>query len=124
MTGFVWATILVLEDNAAVQDLIEQALRESGHRVLTTNNSLEALELMRRVEIDFLVVGDVLAERREKLVEELRALQPDLGVVSICGPDEDDVVDDESARLSTPFALDDLAAVIAAGLDGGDAHTT
>ena len=29
-------TIVVLEENGAVEDLIDQALRECGHRVLTT----------------------------------------------------------------------------------------
>jgi CheY-like chemotaxis protein len=41
------ATIVVLEENPAAQELIEQELRESGHRVLVTNNpspfSLEEL---------------------------------------------------------------------------------
>lgn len=45
------ATILVLEDNAAVQELIEH-LRDSGHRILSTQNALEALAVVRRVRID------------------------------------------------------------------------
>src|SRR5438874_2101538 len=45
------ATILVLEANAAVLELIDQMLRESGHRVLSTNNGLEAVEVLRRVHV-------------------------------------------------------------------------
>ena len=83
------ATILVLEDNAAVQELIEQALRGSGHRILSTQNPLEALEVVRRVRIDVLVVGHLLQDQGHAVVDEFRAIQPELAVVTICGPDDD-----------------------------------
>src|SRR2546425_12209903 len=102
------ATILVVEENAAVQELIDQALRESGHRVLTTKNALEALDVVRRVRIDVLVVGVVLEERGQALVGELRSIQAGLRIVSICGQDDDLEGIDPSARLSSPFSLDDL----------------
>jgi DNA-binding NtrC family response regulator len=110
------ATILVLEENAAVEELIEQALRESGHRVLTTSNALEALEVVRRVRIDVLVVGVLLEERWQTLVAELRSIQAGLRIVSICGPDDDLKGIVRSARLSSPFSLDDLREAVAAGL--------
>jgi|SRR5439155_9703059 len=111
------ATILVLEENAAVEDLIEQALRESGHRVLTTANALEALEVVRRVRIDVLVVGVLLQEQWQKLVGELRSIQAGLRIVSISGPDDERRGIDRSVRLSSPFSLDDLREAVAAGLD-------
>ena len=110
------ATILVLEDNAAVQELIDQALREAGHCVLSTKNALEALEVARRVRVDILVAGDLLDERQE-IVDELRSIQPALRVVSIGGPDDDDFRHaDLLASLPTPFSLDELRAGVAAGL--------
>jgi DNA-binding response OmpR family regulator len=84
------ATILVLEENAAVQELIDQALRESGHRVLTTNNALEALELLQRIRVDIVVVGDLLDERGQTLLGELHSVQAGLRIVSVSGPDADD----------------------------------
>jgi DNA-binding response OmpR family regulator len=111
------ATILVLEENAAVQELIDQALRESGHRVLTTKNALEALEVVRRVRIDVLVLGVLLEERGQALVGELRSIHAGLRIVSISGPDDDLEGIDPSARLSSPFSLDDLREAAAAGLD-------
>ena len=111
------ATILVLEENAAVQELIDQALRESGHRVLTTNNALEALEVVRRVRIDVLVDGVVLEERGQALVGELRSIQAGLRIVSISAPADDLEGIDPSARLSSPLSLDDLREAAAAGLD-------
>jgi CheY-like chemotaxis protein len=115
------ATILVLEEDAAVQELIDQALRDSGHRVLSTKNALEALEVAQRVRIDILLVGDLL-EPRQTVVDDLRSLQPELGVVGIFGSNDDEAgaLRDENlvATLSTPFSLDELCAVIAAARRG------
>ncbi|OLE36473.1 MAG: hypothetical protein AUG48_07260 [Actinobacteria bacterium 13_1_20CM_3_68_9] len=111
------ATILVLEENAAVQELIEQALREAGHRVLTTNNALEAIELLQRVRIDLIVVGDLVDERAETLVEELRSIQAGLRIVSISSPEDELEGIEYSARLSNPLSLDDLRDVVAAPPD-------
>ena len=101
-------TILVLEENAAVQELIDQTLRESGHRVLSTKNALEALEVLRRVRVDVVVAGHLLEERGQTLVGELRSIQPGLRIVSIGGPDDylDEIA--PSATLSNPFSLEEL----------------
>jgi len=109
------ATILVLEENAAVQELVDQALREGGYRVLTTKNSLEALEVMRRVRVDVLVVGELLQDPRHELVDELYSLQPALRVISTHGPDDLEHTD-VTASLATPFSLDELRAAVEAGL--------
>jgi CheY-like chemotaxis protein len=59
------ATIVVLEENAAAQELIDQTLRTLGDRVLISNSPMEALGLSKRVRID-LLVGDVgLLERSD-----------------------------------------------------------
>jgi DNA-binding response OmpR family regulator len=113
------ATILVLEENAAVQELIDQALRESGHRVLTTKNALEALELARRVRIDILIVGLLLDERGQTLVGEFHSIQAGMRIVIISGPDDELDGIDHSARLSSPFSLDDLREATAAALESG-----
>src|SRR5207302_8955762 len=108
------ATILVVEENAAVQELIDQALRESGHRVLTTKNALEALEVVRRVRIDVMIVGLLFEERGQTLVGEFHSIQPGMRIVSISGPDDDLDEVDHCARLSSPFSLDELRELAAA----------
>jgi len=69
------ATIVVLEENAAAQELIDQALRKSGDRVLISNSAVEALGLTSRVRID-LIVGDVgLLEKSDPdVVEKLQSV--------------------------------------------------
>ena len=109
------ATILVLEENPAVQDLIDQALCGSGHRVLTTKNALEALEVVRRVRIDVLVLG-LLHGMGQTLVDEFRSIQAGMRIVSISDPDDDLDGIDRGASLSGPFSLDDLREAAAAAL--------
>ena len=110
------ATVLVLEENAAVQELIDQTLRESGHRVLSSKRAAEALEVARRVRIDVLVAGVLLEVRTQTLVGELRSIQPELRIVSICVPDELQEIEC-SERLGSPFSLDALRDAVAVGLD-------
>jgi hypothetical protein len=95
-------------------------LREAGHRVLGTTNVLEALEVVRRVRVDVLVVGALLEERSQSLVGELTSIQPGLRIVSICSPDDDFDDIDPSARLSSPFALDEVCEAVAASLPARD----
>jgi DNA-binding response OmpR family regulator len=110
-------TILIVEENAAVAELVEQALRESPHRVLSTQSALEALEVIRRVQIDVLVAGRLLDDHRAALVDELCARQPDLVVASICEADDDLAEIELGARLTAPFSLAELEAVVEASLE-------
>jgi len=98
-----------------VQELVEQALRESGDRVLVTQNALEVLDVARRVHIDLLVI-DIDSE--PGLVDEIRESQPDLQVLYLS--DRTDLQPAGRRRgslLLTPFSLGELRAAIAALLD-------
>jgi CheY-like chemotaxis protein len=73
------ATIVVLEENAAAQELIDQALRTSGDRVLISNNPMEAFGLSSRVRIDLLVGDFALLERSgPNVLEKLRSVRAGL----------------------------------------------
>jgi CheY-like chemotaxis protein len=110
-------TILVLDENAAIQELIDQTLREADHRVLTTNNALEALEVVRRVRVDVLVIGLLLLDEAGRtLVGQFRAIQGGIRIVSISGTDDELGGVDDRASLSSPFALDGLHEAVAAAL--------
>jgi DNA-binding response OmpR family regulator len=114
-------TIVVVERSGAVQELIDHALREAGHRVLVTRNPLEALELLRSVRIDMLI-GDVvtLDHDRPGFVRQLRAIQPSLPVLYLGDRDRADQEDVEDASaLRTPFSLDELQEAVAATVDRG-----
>jgi CheY-like chemotaxis protein len=59
---------VIVEESAAVQELVEQALRESGNRVLVTQNALEVLDVASRLRIDLLVID---LDSQPALVEEV-----------------------------------------------------
>jgi DNA-binding NtrC family response regulator len=112
------ATIVVLGNSSAAVELIEQTLRESGDRVLATNNPIEAYELVRRVRIDLLVADIGLLEKHDQpLLKQFHSVQPDLRILSLGIQDDPRA---ESANggttLRVPFSLDELLAAVAAAL--------
>jgi two-component system response regulator HydG len=113
-------TIVVVEQSAAAQELMEHVLREAGHRVLVTRNPLEALELGRRVLIDVLV-ADVatLDEDAPGLVQQLRTIQPSLPVLYLADRGLLDGSDtSNSSALHAPLSLDELQEAVAAAVTG------
>jgi two-component system cell cycle sensor histidine kinase/response regulator CckA len=89
-TPDVKTTVLVVEDEPTVRDLVERYLRTAGYDVLVANDPPHALELAEERTIDLLVTdvvmpimgGDVLAQR-------LRELQPTVRVLYISGYPDD-----------------------------------
>jgi PleD family two-component response regulator len=90
-------TIVVAHEHAGVLELIEATLRDRGARVLATLDSLEAVEIVRRLKVDLLVISKALKD----VTRDVRALQPELTVV---------VLDDE------PMWLDEIAHAVVTAL--------
>jgi CheY-like chemotaxis protein len=109
------ATIVVLEENAAAQELIDQTLRTSGDRVLISNNPMEALGLSRRVRIDLLVGDAGLLERSDpNVVEKLRAVGP---ILYTNFPGGSRLAEQNGGTvLRSPFSLEELREAVAAAL--------
>ena len=111
-------TIVVVEQSAAAQELMEHVLRDAGHRVLVTRNPLEALELGRRVRIDVLVAdAATVDDEGPGLVQQLRTIQPSLSVLYLADrrwPKEADA--DDAPALDAPFSLDELQEAVTAAL--------
>lgn len=109
------ATIVVLEENAAVQELIEQTLRGSADRVLISNNPVEALGLSGRVRIDLLICDADLLERSDpdvvKMLQSVaRVLYTNVrGNSRLAQPDN-------GTTLPNPFSLEELKEAAAAVL--------
>ena len=109
------ATIVVLEESAAAQELIDQTLRQSGDRVLISNNPVEALELANRVQID-LIVGDagLLEASDPHVVEQLHLV----GHVLYTHVRESSKLArlHSGTLLQSPFSLEELGEAVAAAL--------
>ena len=109
-------TVLVVEDEDGVRELVRQILVEHGHAVLTARHGRDALLLAKRYErpIDLLVTDVVMPEMGGgELVERLTDLRPDLKVLYISGYTNDEVVrrgvhGAETHFLHKPFTSEGL----------------
>jgi CheY-like chemotaxis protein len=77
MNGRRPATIVVLHEHAGVLEFIETALRDRGARVLATRDSFEALEIVRRLKVDLIV----LSRAESEVARDLPAFEPGLSAV-------------------------------------------
>jgi two-component SAPR family response regulator len=74
-----------------------------------TTDPLEALQLGQRVRIDVLVDDVELSDQRPTLVERLRSVQPEMRVVRVLDPDEEQLSElNGGVALRRPFSLDEL----------------
>jgi signal transduction histidine kinase/CheY-like chemotaxis protein len=109
-------TVLVVEDEPAVRDLIARTLRGAGYTVIEAQDGQQGLEVARRAAgpLD-LVVTDVVMPRMggRELVERLKAEQPGLPALLVSGyessaPDPADPREVAIAYLPKPFTPSSL----------------
>jgi CheY-like chemotaxis protein len=132
--GSLWGneTVLVVEDEDGVRELMRKVLVEHGHAVLTARHGRDALLLAERYErpIDLVVTDVVMPEMGGgELVERLTALRPDLKVLYISGYTNDEVLrrgvhGAQTSFLHKPFTSEGLMQVVRGVLDGGAPVTT
>jgi CheY-like chemotaxis protein len=117
-------TILVVEDNAGVRDLVRELLAVQGYRVLVAPDGPAAIELAARHDgvIDLLLVDIVMPKMRgtdvARLISERR---PGVRVVYMSGYDDsafEEMRDATSyALLPKPFTGNAVADAVRAALD-------
>jgi DNA-binding response OmpR family regulator len=103
-------TVVVVERDPAARELIDQALRKSGHRVLVTGDPQEALNLGQRVRIDVLVEDAEPSGDGSSLVRALRSLQPDMRLIRVSEGDEQEHSSEFVGMvfLRRPLSLEEL----------------
>jgi CheY-like chemotaxis protein len=118
-------TILLVEDEEMVRELVQSALRDLGYTVLVAHNGEAALSLVNHYldPID-LVLTDVIMPRKSgrELVETLLVLRPEIKVLFMSGYTDDAVIRHgllmgEIEFLQKPFSQLDLAAKVRQVLD-------
>jgi DNA-binding NtrC family response regulator len=79
-------SILVVEDDTAMRDLVMRMLSEAGFGVLTANAAHEGLAILRQRPVDLLFTDIVLPGMNGvELVKEARRLRPSLKVLFATG---------------------------------------
>jgi putative two-component system response regulator len=114
--------ILVIDDNAAVRDVIGEMLAVAGYEVVKAATAAEALELFMDEGIG-LVVSDVVMPDLSgpELLEEMRLHRPSLPIVLVTGADPRDLGDEQTRGadgvVAKPFTRAELQAAVDKALD-------
>jgi two-component system, cell cycle sensor histidine kinase and response regulator CckA len=123
-------TILLVEDDAGVRELVRAFLTRCGYTVLEADGVVQAVALFDRHEADIrLLVTDVVMPQMNGrlLAERFVARQPSLRVLFVSGYTDDQVLTTASRTatrfLQKPFTPQILARTVRQLLDGMEADT-
>jgi signal transduction histidine kinase len=119
------ATVLVVEDEAAVREIACAILADLGYRVLEAADGEEALRVFgaHAATVDLLLTDVVLPGkvRGRELSERVRAIRPEVRVLFMSGYTENSIVhhgrlDDGVQLIGKPFKREQLARKVAEAL--------
>jgi PAS domain S-box-containing protein len=119
-------TLLLVEDEASVRELLKELLESAGYSVLEASRPAEAITLVeaRPEPIDLLITDVVLPEMMgPELARHLHQLRPGLRTLFLSGYTEGIVLDkglmnDDAHFLQKPFTTDALESKVREVLDG------
>jgi PAS domain S-box-containing protein len=118
-------TVLMVEDEAGVGDVVARTLRDAGYKVLRAQDPGEALEVSRTYEgvIDIVLTDVVMPGMNgTELVEQLRPSHPEARVLYMSGYADDMTVESAFRQghdvLLKPFTPDVLLGRVRRALDG------
>jgi two-component system cell cycle sensor histidine kinase/response regulator CckA len=110
-------TVLLVEDEDSVRELVRETLAGRGYRVLEADNGEAGLKLaeVHGDEIDILITDVIMPGMGgRELAKKLMAMRPEIGILYLSGYTEDAIVhhgvlDPGTAFLQKPFTLQKLA---------------
>jgi DNA-binding response OmpR family regulator len=115
------ATILVIDDDESVRDLLARILRREGHEVYVASDGEEGLAQFAQCHAQ-LVITDILMPGKEGLetIVALRAQDPEVKVIAVSGGGRNGTFGflttatrlGADRTLSKPFAREDLLAAV------------
>jgi CheY-like chemotaxis protein len=120
-------TILLVEDDRGVRNLVERVLNSRGYRVLSAEHGVDALQIASALDgtID-LVLTDVVMPTMSgrEMVDALRLKRPDVRVIYMSGYTDDEILrrglhDPTISFIQKPFTAEHLAMLIRKILDNG-----
>jgi DNA-binding NtrC family response regulator len=124
-------TILLVDDERVIRNLLTVALERYGYRVLAATDGEHAIEVAAAHQAPIhLLLSDVVMPRLDgrTLSAELRRWYPSVGVLLMSGyPDGMhlalDIEDDLTFFIRKPFSVDALAAAVRSAVDWRPGHS-
>jgi DNA-binding NtrC family response regulator len=118
-------TILMVEDDEAVRDLMQRALRARGYTVLDAPTTAEAIATAQRYDAPIdLLVSDVVMPglNGPDLAQRIIQFRPQIGLLYVSGftnnlPIRSDSISSRAAFLPKPFTAQVLASRVRECLD-------
>jgi len=118
-------TILLVEDDRAVRNLVERVLESRGYQVLSAAQGADALQFAQDGAGDIdLVLTDIVmpAMSGRELVDALRTTRPEIRVLYMSGYTDDEILrrglhDPHMSFIQKPFTSENLATQIRKVLD-------
>jgi len=119
------ASILLVEDESTVRDMLSEFLRDRGYQVTTAENGQDGLDkIAARSEAFDLVISDAIMPGLggREMVARIRQTHPDMKVLLMSGYVADmlvrrDIAEQVEQYIEKPFHLDSLAAAVNRLLD-------
>jgi two-component system response regulator (stage 0 sporulation protein F) len=80
------ATILLVEDDDLVKDMLAQVLERASHKVIRAHDGEEAAELLKNISPD-IIVTDIIMPKKSgiTLISEVKNRHPDMEIIAISG---------------------------------------
>jgi two-component system, cell cycle sensor histidine kinase and response regulator CckA len=118
-------TILLIEDEAVVRDLVRQVLQESGYTILEATSGAEAVSLCQEYHGPIhLLLADVILPEMDgrEVARRLTLVRPHMRVLHMSGYAQDSVLGravaaEQAIFLQKPFTPDTLRRKVRAALD-------
>ncbi|NLX18404.1 MAG: response regulator, partial [Desulfobulbus sp.] len=113
------ATVLLVEDEQCVREIVQAMLEESGYQVLVASTGQEALELCTQddAKIDLLLTDVIMPGMNgRELSHRIKKMRPELKILFMSGYAADILSEKDSETamdfLKKPFTVPDLHAAI------------
>ena len=118
-SGIEGTRILVIEDEAAIRDVITLMLEKDGCQVKTAQNGKEAMRMFSTANFDIIITDMAMPEKNGvDTIIELRQLTPPVGIIAMSGVGSSDkllrlaTAFDADMALKKPFTRDELVSAI------------
>jgi two-component system, cell cycle sensor histidine kinase and response regulator CckA len=111
-------TILVVDDQPAVLEVVSRILRHNGYHTLEAGRYEEALSLVSNHEPDLVLTDSVLAEiPEETLADRVREIKPGMRILRMSGAQVTALGPEGGQVINKPFTAKDLVEKVRAILD-------